>query len=299
MLDLFRAAPHVRMHLGQTMVIKVGGVCLAKPSLMRGVVKQVAAVQALGAQVVLVHGGGPQTDVVQRMLGEEPQMIDGRRVTTPKALQALRMATAGELHSDIVAALAREGAPAVGVSAASAGVLVAKKRPPVTTSSGVVDFGAVGDVQSVDPAPLRALLDAGQMPVLCPPASDGAGGVLNVNADVTAAALAAGLGASKLVFLTGAAGVLRDPADANSLFSSLSLAELAELGEEGALAKGMLVKATAIATALESGVDRAHVVSGLDPEALLVELYTTSGAGTLITTEKEELTTAVSEGAFA
>jgi len=299
MLDLFRAALHVRMHRGETMVIKAGGGCMAKPSLLRNVAKQIAAVQALGARVVLVHGGGPQTDAVQRALGEEPHMVDGRRVTTPKALQALRMATAGELHGEVVAALVREGAAAVGVSAASSGLLVAKKRPPVATSEGVIDFGAVGDVQSVNPTPLQALLDSEHLPVLCPPAGDGEGGLLNVNADLAAAAIAVGLGASKLLFLTGAPGVLRDPSDPTSLLSALSLAELDELAAEGALAKGMSVKAAAIGQALGGGVERAHVVSGLEPESLLVELYTTSGAGTLVTREKEELDVALGAEAFA
>ena len=161
-LDLFRAAPHVRLHQGRTMVIKVGGAALTRAASLERFARQVSVVQALGARVVVVHGGGTQTDELQRMFGEEPRMVDGRRVTSPTALRALSMATAGELNGAIVSALAGMGVPAVGVSGASAGLLVAERRPPVPTSEGMVDFGEVGDLRKVDPTPLRALLEAGR-----------------------------------------------------------------------------------------------------------------------------------------
>lgn len=286
-LDLFRAAPHVRLQHGRIMVIKVGGAALTRAASLERFARQVSVVQALGAHVVVVHGGGKQTDVLQRMLGDEPRMVDGRRVTTPQGLRALSMATAGELNGAIVAALDGMGAPAVGVSGASAGLLVAERRPPVATSEGVVDFGEVGDVRTVDPAPLLALLEAGKTPVVSPPASDGAGGLLNVNADLAAASLAVALGAAKLVMLTGARGVLEDPSDPSTLFSALTLAELGDLERRGAFEGGMRVKATACRMALEGGVERVHVVSGDEPDALLRELYTNHGAGTLITLEQE------------
>lgn len=288
MTDLFKAAPHVRLHRGKTFVIKAGGGTIAKTAAIRQFARQVAVVHALGARVVVVHGGGPQTDALQRMLGEEPRMVDGRRVTTPTAMRALRMATAGELSGEVVACLAAEGAPAVGVSGASSGVLVAKRRAPMRTTEGTVDFGEVGDVQSVDPKPLLALIDDGFIPVVCPPAGDGNGGFLNVNADLTAASIAVALGAAKLVMLTGAPGILSNPADPSSLLSALSIAELDAMEESGALKGGMRVKAAAIRAALYGGVGRVHVVSGGDDQSLLAELYTTQGAGTLVTREPEK-----------
>jgi len=299
MTDLFRAAPHVRLHRGKRMVLKAGGGTLGKPAAVRQFARQVAVVHALGARVVVVHGGGPQTDALQRMLGDEPRMVDGRRVTTASAMRALRMATAGELNGEVVAALGAEGAPAIGVSGASAGLLVAVRRPPLATSEGLVDFGEVGDVRSVDPAPLLALLEAGLVPVVCPPAGDGRGGFLNVNADLAAASLAVALEAAKLVLLTGAPGVLAHPSDPTSLLSALSLAELDALEEAGALRGGMRVKAAAIRAALYGGVGRVHVVSGNDPEALLRELYTNHGAGTLITREPEVAPEGPAEAAAA
>jgi len=290
MIDLVRAAPHIALHRGQTFVIKLGGEPLAQRLHRRALARQVAAIHALGSRVVLVHGGGPQTDSVQRALGEEPRMVGGKRVTTPLALRALCMATAGELHGELLAELAAHGVPAAGLAGASAGLLVAKKRAPVETEQGWVDFGAVGDLTGVDVVPLRALLEAGRLPVVSPPVSDGLGGLLNVNADFMAAALAVALGAAKLVLVTGAPGILTDPGDPNSLVSALSLAELGQLEAAGRVKGGMLAKATAIRRAVEGGVRRVHVVSGLAEAALLIELYTNHGAGTLVTREKEEAT---------
>ena len=290
MIDLVRAAPHIALHRGQTFVIKLGGEPLAQRLHRRSLARQIAAIHALGSRVVLVHGGGPQTDSVQRALGEEPRLIGGKRVTTPLALRALCMATAGELHGELLAELAAHGVPAAGLAGASAGLLVARKRPPVQTEQGLVDFGAVGDLVGVDVVPLRALLEAGRLPVISPPVSDGQGGLLNVNADFMAAAIAVALGAAKLVLVTGAPGILTDPNDPNSLVSALSLAELAQLEQAGRVRGGMLAKATAIRRALEGRVGRVHVVSGLAEAALLIELYTNHGAGTLVTREKEEAT---------
>lgn len=284
-VDLFQAAPHVRLHRGRTIVVKSGGEPLARPGGVERFAHQLAVVQALGSRVVVVHGGGPQTDELQRKLGEEPRKVDGRRTTTPVALTALRMATAGMLSGDVVAALTAAGARAVGVS--GAGVITARRRPPMKTSQGQVDLGLVGDVEAIDVEPLLALLDAGQIPVVSPPVGDGQGGFLNVNADLLAAELAGRLGATKLVFATGAPGILGDPNDRSTLLSALSLRELDGLEREGVLAAGMSVKAASIRAALEAGVERVHIVSGHETDAILRELYTNHGSGTLVTRESQ------------
>ena len=284
-VDLFAAAPHVRLHRGRTLVIKIGGEPLGRPGGVARFARQLAVVQALGSRVVVVHGGGPQTDELQRALGDEPKKVDGRRLTTKTALRALRLATAGELSGDVVAALVAAGADAAGLSAA--GIVHATRRAPMVTSAGTVDLGEVGDVEAIDVEPIEALLTAGRMPVLSPPAGDGAGGFLNVNADLMAAELARALGATKLVFATGAPGILSDPNDRTSLLSALSLRELHGLEAEGVLAQGMSVKAASIRMALEGGVERVHLVSGHDDDAILRELYTNHGAGTLVTRESQ------------
>ena len=283
MNTLLQAAPHVRLQRDRIVVVKVGGSSLAKRRHLDAFVAQLSTVHALGARPVVVHGGGPQADALMERLGESPKMIDGRRVTTPAALDAVRMAIAGSVNGELAAALTAAGAPAVGMCAAAGGLVTARRRPPIGTSEGSTDFGLVGDIQSIDPTPLHALLDAGQVPVVCPPVGDGAGGFLNLNADTLAAQLAAALGAAKLVLVTGAAGILRDPADPHSVVSVLTLAELRALGEGGSYEAGMRVKATAIEAALTAGVDAVHVIGGKDPQALLVELYTNHGAGTMVT----------------
>jgi acetylglutamate kinase len=206
-------------------------------------------------------------------------------VTTAVALRALRMSVVGELNGELAAALTHAGAPAVGLCAADAGLVIAKKRAPLETSEGLTDFGAVGEVQEIRPGCLLALLGQGITPVICPPVSDGAEGFLNLNADTLAAELAIALKASKLVLLAGASGILSDSSDPHSVMSDLSVQQMDELDQKGSFKQGMKVKAVAIRKALEAGVERVHMVSGMDPESLLVELYTTHGSGTLIMTQ--------------
>jgi len=287
MIDLYTAAPFVRLHRDRTLVVKVGGSTLTKPRLRKALARQLACVASFGARLVVVHGGGPQTSEVQRMLGEEPRLVDGRRVTSATGLRALRWATVGELNGDLALELEAAGARAVGLVAGSGGVLTARRRAPKETSEGVVDFGEVGDVVATDPTVLRTLMDAGTVPVVCPPAGDGDGGFLNVNADLAAAHVAIALDAAKLVLVTDRPGILSDAADPQSLLSALSLAELDELERGGGFEAGMHVKSVAIRLALEHGVERVHVVSGIAPDALLGELYTTQGTGTLVTVEPQ------------
>lgn len=288
MIDLYRASEYARLHKGCTMVFKIGGSSLARRGHVRSLARQLSVVAAFGVRVVVVHGAGPQASALQVLLGEEPRKVDGRRVTSEVGLRALRLATGGDLGPDLAATLCAEGARALSLCAASAGIVLATRRPPMETRAGRVDFGLVGDVSAVHAEPLEALLEAGLVPVLGPPAYDGQGGFLNVNADLCAAALAIGLGAKKLILISDTPGLLRDPRDPHSLLSALSLTELGELDRAGALQGGMAVKAAAIAEALEGGVERVHLVSGSAPDAVLGELYTTQGTGTLVTRERQE-----------
>ena len=283
MLDLRTAAPFARRFRDTVLVVKIGGACLERPRNAQRLARDLAVIQALGAQLVVVHGAGPQVDQRQRALGEEPRKVGGRRVTSPKALLALCQTTLGELNPQLASRLTAAGAPAVGLCGAGANVLLATRRPAVVTEEGEIDFGSVGDLGRSDPDPLLALLKGGFIPVLSPPAGDGRGGMLNVNADLAAAHVAVALGARKLILVTSAAGILTDPDDPASLVSTLSLAELMQLHGHGALRDGMAVKAEAIRLALEGGVQRVHVVSGNSADGLLGELYTTHGTGTLVT----------------
>lgn len=289
MIDLYRASEYARLHHGKIMVFKVGGACLAKPGQRAALARQIAVISAFGVRAVLVHGAGPQTDALQSLLGEESKKVDGRRVTTATGLRALRMASMGEVNGTFVSCLTNAGAPAVGICAASANIVVAERRAPMQTTEGLVDFGEVGDVIKVNSDPIIALAESGTIPVIAPPASDGAEGFLNINADSVAAELAVALGADKLVLISDTPGILSDPKDSHSLLSSLSLDQLGQLEEQGALQGGMAVKAASMRRALEGGVSRVHVVSGLVPDALLGELYTTQGTGTLVSKDSPEI----------
>ncbi len=284
MIDLESAEPFVRAHRGKLFVIKIGGECLANQKRLQRVAREIARVEAFGPRLVIVHGAGPQTDALQRGLGEDPRKIGGRRITSRLALRALQHATLGELGPGLAAAMNTAGARAVAVGA-GAGVLVAERRLPVIIDGERIDFGYVGDLKTVDVEALHVLVEQGFVPVLSPPASDGAGGMLNVNADLVAASIACAMGAEKLVLMTTAAGILKNPQDPTSLFSTLCLEELDALLQGGALVDGMRVKAEAIRSALNGDVARVHAVSGIQPNALLSELYTAEGSGTLITRE--------------
>jgi len=284
-LDLVRSSVFVRQHAGRTFVLKIGGACLARPRRLRAFARQVAAVQALGSRILLVHGAGPQVSERQRALGETPHIVGGRRVTTPLALEALTDC-ARELGAVLATALRAEGASALCVDAVASGAVRADRRLPVVTDEGPVDFGLVGDVVGVDAAFLAAALAEEGLVVLSPPVAGSGKGepyALNVNADTIAAEAAIALGAAKLVLITDAPGILSDPADGHSAIGAMTLDELRGLSTSGALRGGMAVKATAVERALTGGVERVHVVDGRREDALLVELYTAHGSGTLVT----------------
>jgi acetylglutamate kinase len=289
MKELLQAAPHIRAQRESLIVIKIGGACLSRPRWVKALAEQIATVQAFGARLVVVHGGGPQADAMQELLGEPSQMIGGRRLTTKVALRAVRLTVAGEINADLSAALTAAGASAMGLQTGSADLVVASRRPPMETSQGVVDFGAVGDIQSVNVDPLLALLESGSIPVLSPPVSDGQGGFLNVNADLMAAEISIALNAKKLILLTSVEGILQGEGSEQAVVSTLDLNQLQDLEDAGDLHDGMLVKKAAIARALDGGVAQVHVLSGMQPEALLVELYTNHGAGTLVTNPAKQL----------
>jgi len=286
-LALLDAIPYLRAYAGQTFVVKAGGELLAEPRWRDGIARDLAVLHRLGILVVLVHGGGPQLDAAASRLGIETQRVAGRRVTSQALIDAAIMEWRGTLSTACVTALTRMGEPAVGLSGVDGGLLQGSKRPPtVLTDDGGhrvhVDFGLVGDLQEVQPVAVRSVLQIPAIPVVTPLAAGPEGTVLNVNADTVAAALAVALGAAKLVLLTRAPGILEDPEDATSSLHWTDLEELAELEQKGAIKGGMRPKVAAIRRALGAGVPRAHVVDGRRAGALLEEVFTTDGSGTLV-----------------
>jgi acetylglutamate kinase len=286
------AAPYIRLYKGKTFVIKAGGAIFGDAAGTRSLVEQIAILHHLGIRVVLVHGGGPQLDQMQRSLGIEPRMVRGRRVTDDRSIDATTMVLNGLINTRILATCREVGIDAVGLSGVDAGLVRASRRPPVNVDGESVDYGFVGDIVSVDPTVIRKELDAGLMPVVSPLSADDAGTVLNINADTVAAAVGAALGAEKLILCTGAPGILDRIDDPRSLVSYTDLAGLRRLEQSGSLAGGMLPKASAIESAIRGGVRRVHVISYAAPDALLAEIFTNEGTGTLVVRDTKALTPA-------
>jgi len=286
------AAPYVRLFKGKVFVVKAGGAVFADAAGTRMLIEQIAILHHLGIRVVLVHGGGPQLDEMQRSLGIEPRMVRGRRVTDERSIDVTTMVLNGSINTRILAACREMGVDAIGVSGVDAGLVRARRRPPVKVDGETVDYGFVGDVTSVDTSVLLRQLDAGLMPVVSPLSSDDAGCVLNINADTVAARIGAALGAEKLILCTGAPGILEDLADPRSLVSYTDLDGLARLQAGGSFADGMLPKANAIEEAIRGGVHRVHVISYKVPDALLAEVFTNEGTGTLIVEDIDALSPA-------
>jgi acetylglutamate kinase len=246
----------------------------------------------VGIRVVLVHGGGTQSTELVRALGGEARFVEGRRVTDAKSLEVAAMVLNGSVNTRLLAVCRGVGLPAVGVSGVDGGLILARKRPPVRVGDELVDYGLVGDVVAVDPQVLTDLMDAGYVPVVSPLSAAEDGTVLNINADTIASALAVALGAEKLLFLTGAPGILERPDDPGSLVSYTVLAGLRRLRDEGGLVAGMLPKTSAIEAAIHGGVRRVHILSHDLPDGLLAEVFTNEGVGTLVVEDVRALTPA-------
>ncbi len=285
---LKEALPYLRRHRRKTMVIKVGGEIAANAEALDSLAQDVSLLTHVNIRIVIVHGGGPQATSLSKKLGLEPKMVQGRRVTDEETLAVAKMVFAGQINVDMLSALRRHGVRAVGLSGVDGDILHATKRPLTemtdesTGETTLVDFGHVGDVTDVDTGLLSLLVEQGYVPVISSLAGDEDGSPLNVNADTVASVLARDLGASKLVTLTSVPGLLRDATDPETLISRLTIAEARDLMASGAVAGGMVPKLTTMIEALEGGVGAAVILSGVEESALLLELFTVRGVGTLI-----------------
>jgi acetylglutamate kinase len=286
------AVPYIRIFKGKTFVLKAGGGALEREDTARALVEQIEVLHQVGIRVVLVHGGGAQSTELARALGAEARFVEGRRVTGAKDLEVAALVLNGAVNTRLLAVCRSVGLPAVGVSGVDAGLVQARRRPPVRVGEEMVDYGFVGDVADVDPTVLTDLMDAGYVPVVSPLSAAGDGTLLNINADTIASALAVALGAEKLLFLTGAAGILERADDPRSLVSYTDLAGLGRLKDEGGLLRGMLPKASAIEAAIQGGVRRVHILSHDLPDGLLAEVFTNEGVGTLVVADIKALSEA-------
>ncbi len=276
---LVEALPWLKSFSGRTVVIKYGGNAMTTPELQTAFAEDVVFLRYCGVRVVVVHGGGPQITAHLDRLGVESEFRGGFRVTTPDTVQVVRMVLVGQVNSDVVSLINEHGPFAVGLSGEDAQLLTAERRD-VLVDGVPVDIGLVGDVVDVQPAIVRALLDEGKVPVIATVARGLDGNLYNVNADTAASALAIAVGAEKLVVLTDVEGLYADWPASDEVVSVITDDELAALLPS--LSSGMVPKMEACLRAVQGGVPRAHVLDGRVPHAILLELFTDEGVGTMV-----------------
>lgn len=277
---LVQALPYIRRFAGKAVVVKLGGAAL-DAELDQALAQDVLLLRSVGVRCVLVHGGGPQVDDMMRRLNMKPEFKDGLRVTNADTLEVVRMVLVGKINRDLVGTINREALDdpvAVGVSGEDGGLLTVTPRES--------SLGFVGDVSMVRASVLHRLLDEGLAPVVSTIGADVSGQPYNINADEAARAIAVAMGAEKIVYLTAAPGLLEDVNDESSLVHRLTSGELYERIESASVTKGMIPKLRACAEAVDAGVGTAHIIDGRVPHALLIELLTDEGIGTMIRREK-------------
>ena len=276
---LIESLPWLERYRGATMVVKYGGNAMVSAELQRAFAEDMVYLRHVGIAPVVVHGGGPQISEALRIHGIESEFRGGYRVTSREAMDVVRMVLTGQVARTLVSLINAHGPLAASMSGEDAGLFTGRRRGTVVDGEEV-DLGQVGDVVDVDPTPVRRLLDAGLIPVVSSIAPDGdrPGESLNVNADAAAAALAAALGAQKLVILTDVEGLYRDWPDRSSLVSEITDVELEALLPS--LESGMIPKMQACLAAVRAGVPKAAIIDGRAPHSILTEIFTTAGSGT-------------------
>jgi acetylglutamate kinase len=273
---LVEALPYIRRFWGKTVVVKYGGNALGGGSDLADFATDVVLMRSVGIRTVVVHGGGPQIGELMARLGKKPEFRDGLRVTDAETLDIARMVLVGKVNRDIVSAVNVHGPMAVGVSGEDGGLIQATALDP--------DLGFVGHISRVAPELLLRLLAEDLVPVVATIGTDGGTGqAYNINADTAAGAIAIALGAEKLVFLTDIDGIRARHDDPTSLQSHLRAAALEALIDDGAVAGGMVPKARAAIDAVTGGVAQAHILDGRSAHALVLEFFTRSGVGTMVT----------------
>ena len=284
-----KAEAALATHSGSCFVVKLGGQPLSDPQVLDTLAADLAALRQEGVRVVVVHGGGPQLSEMSERLGIETKKINGRRVTCEETLKLAKMVFAGEISTDIVAALQRHGVPGVGLSGVDGGVINAVRRSPVqmtnheTGEAEVVDFQYVGDIYGVDPTILNLMLDNGFIPVVASLAADQTGQVLNINADTIAADIAIALGAKKLFMMSDVPGVLRDVENRSSRIPEMTVDDARSIIRSGAVSDGMIPKLDGAIRTIEGGVSNIHLMDGRTPHAILGEVGNPGSHGTSIT----------------
>ena len=272
---LTESMPYIREFAGSTVVVKYGGSAMVDDGLRSSFAGDIALLELVGLRPVVVHGGGPHITRAMARAGVEPRWVDGLRVTDAATIRVVQATLAGEINPDIVRLLSGHGIKAVGFTGLDGGLFTSRQKDP--------DLGFVGEIVRVDPDLIDVMLDRGVVPVVAPLSRGIDGGVHNINADTAAGALAGAMKARKLIYLTDVEGLYRDLDDDNSLIESMSTSGVRDLLETGSVSAGMIPKLKSCINALENGVSQAHILDGRIQHAMLLEVFTPEGIGTMIT----------------
>ncbi|MDR0302376.1 MAG: acetylglutamate kinase [Treponema sp.] len=276
---LVNALPYIQNFQNKTIVVKYGGSAMQSAELKKAVIDDIILMACVGIRTVLVHGGGPEIEAMLKKTGKESRFVHGLRYTDEETMDIVQMVLCGKVNKEIAALIEKNGGSAIGLCGIDGGMLKARRM------QGEDDLGLVGEIEQVDITLLTSILDSGAIPVISSVAyGTGAdeGKALNINADIAAAKIAAAIGAEKLVLMTDVRGILRDIKDENSLIKAVERLQLDDLKKDGILSKGMIPKADCCAMALDGGVKKAHIIDGRIPHAILIELFTDEGIGTMI-----------------
>lgn len=272
---LSEALPYIQQFAGRTVVVKYGGAAMKDSSLKDKVIRDVVFMACVGLRPIVVHGGGPEINTWLTKLGIEPQFKNGLRVTDAATMDVVEMVLVGRVNKELVALINQAGGSAVGLCGMDANLI--KARPV-----DAIDVGFVGEVTSVDIRILETLVNAGHIPVVSSVAADETGQTYNINADTVAGEIAAALGAEKMILLTDTAGILRDYKDMATLIPKVDIQEARKLIDDGIVSGGMIPKVNCCVRSLAQGVRAAHIIDGRIPHALLLEIFTDAGIGSMI-----------------
>lgn len=273
---LMEALPYIKEHFGKTVVIKYGGNAMVNEELKAGIASDVVLMKYVGMNPVVVHGGGPDISAAMREAKIDVKFVDGLRVTDQATMAIVKSVLAGKINKELVDLVNGHGKLAEGIIGDN-GLIAAKKK------KAAVDLGFVGEVSGVNPKELLTVIDDGYVPIIASLASGADGSTYNINADLAAGEIAAAIGADKIIFLTDVEGLYRDFTDKGTLISELSAADCRTMVKEKHVEAGMLPKLEGCLKALDAGVNRAHILDGTIQHALLLEVFTTAGVGTMIT----------------
>ena len=273
---LAEALPYIQKFTGKTIVVKYGGNAMVSQELRQAVISDIILLSLIGIRVVMVHGGGPEISAMLKKLGKESRFVDGLRYTDQETMEVVQQILCGQTNKNLAATLNRLGGRALGLCGLDGGLFQAAALDE--------KYGLVGEIHTVDPAPVADALNSGYIPVVASVAQGTDGPTAyNINADTAAARLAAALKAEKLILLTDVKGLLRDPKDDNTLISSLPLSQVPALVREGVISGGMIPKVDCCVESVRSGVKSAVILDGRVPHSILIELLSDAGIGTMLT----------------